>query len=126
MQLLLIEDDPAMQTTLQRAFERRGIKTTPCGDSTLALEQWVSTQPDVVVLDLTLQGLDGLVVLTQARAQGRNAQTQKDLRFFRLKAHHQIIPALAMVARRLANSSSTNFSNSAPNMSAGNQPLRST
>jgi two-component system, OmpR family, response regulator TctD len=70
MQLLLIEDDPAMQTTLRRAFERRGIKTTPCGDGALAVAQWVATQPDVVVLDLTLPGLDGLLVLTQARAQG--------------------------------------------------------
>jgi two-component system, OmpR family, response regulator TctD len=70
MQLLLIEDDPAMQTTLRRAFERRGIKTTPCGDGGLAIEQWVATQPDVVVLDLTLPNLDGLLVLTQARAQG--------------------------------------------------------
>ena len=70
MQLLLIEDDPGMQTTLQRAFDRRGIKTTPCNDGTLAVEKWLATQPDVVVLDLTLPGLDGLLVLTQARAQG--------------------------------------------------------
>lgn len=70
MQLLLIEDDLAMQTTLQRAFERRGIKTTPCGDGALAIERWMTTQPDVVVLDLTLPGLDGLLVLSQARAQG--------------------------------------------------------
>jgi two-component system, OmpR family, response regulator TctD len=70
MQLLLIEDDVAMQTTLQRAFERRGIKTVTCGDGARALERWNASNPDVVVLDLSLPGLDGLLVLSQARAQG--------------------------------------------------------
>lgn len=70
MQLLLIEDDVAMQTTLQRAFERRGIKTVTCGDGARALERWITASPDVVVLDLSLPGQDGLIVLSQARAQG--------------------------------------------------------
>lgn len=70
MQLLLIEDDTAMQTTLQRAFERRGIKTATCDDGARALERWTATNPDVVVLDLSLPGLDGLLVLGQARERG--------------------------------------------------------
>lgn len=70
MKLLLIEDNPAMQTTLQRSFERRGIQVTTCGDGARALDRWRAAVPDVVLLDLSLPGLDGLQVLTRARAEG--------------------------------------------------------
>ncbi len=70
MKLLLIEDNPAMQTTLQRSFERRGITVVPCSDGARALDRWRASVPDVVVLDLSLPGLDGLQVLTLARAEG--------------------------------------------------------
>lgn len=70
MQLLLVEDDPTMQATLHRALSRRGMEVTATGDGRAALSQWVARQPDAVVLDLTLPGLDGLQVLQQARAKG--------------------------------------------------------
>lgn len=70
LKLLLIEDDAAMQTALQRALSRRGMNVSACNDGRLALAQWTATQPDVVVLDLSLPGLDGLEVLAQARHQG--------------------------------------------------------
>jgi two-component system response regulator TctD len=70
LNLLLIEDDASMQTALQRALSRRGMAVTGCTDGRLALAQWAATQPDVVVLDLSLPGLDGLQVLAQARRQG--------------------------------------------------------
>ena len=70
MKLLLIEDNPAMQTTLQRSFERRGIQVTTCGDGARALDRWRAAVPDVVLLELSLPGLDGLQVLTRARAEG--------------------------------------------------------
>ena len=70
MKLLLIEDDASMQTALQRALSRRGMEISACTDGRLALAQWTAAQPDVVVLDLSLPGLDGLQVLEQARRQG--------------------------------------------------------
>lgn len=70
MKLLLIEDDASMQTALQRALSRRGMEVCACTDGRLALAQWTAAQPDVVVLDLSLPGLDGLQVLEQARRQG--------------------------------------------------------
>ncbi|WP_088278339.1 response regulator transcription factor [Ideonella sp. A 288] len=70
MKLLLIEDDAAMQATLQRSFERRGAQVVTCGDGRRALDRWQASQPDVVLLDLSLPGLDGLQVLAQARAAG--------------------------------------------------------
>ncbi|MFZ2389471.1 MAG: response regulator transcription factor [Polaromonas sp.] len=70
MKLLLIEDDASMQTALQRTLSRRGMEVSSCTDGRLALAQWSEAQPDVVVLDLSLPGLDGLQVLEQARRQG--------------------------------------------------------
>lgn len=70
MKLLLIEDNPAMATTLQRSFERRGMRVATCADGARALDRWRASVPDVVLLDLSLPGLDGLQVLEQARAEG--------------------------------------------------------
>ena len=70
MQLLLVEDDPTMQATLHRALTRRGMEVTAVGDGRAALSQWAARQPDAVILDLTLPGLDGLQVLQQARNRG--------------------------------------------------------
>jgi two-component system, OmpR family, response regulator TctD len=70
MKLLLIEDNPSMQATLQRSFERRGISVATCGDGLRALDRWRAVLPDVVLLDLSLPGRDGLQVLADARADG--------------------------------------------------------
>ena len=59
-----------MRTTLARSFERRGLQVVVCEDGTRALDRWQASVPDVVLLDLTLPGLDGLEVLTRARRAG--------------------------------------------------------
>ncbi len=70
MRLLLIEDDPALQTGLKRTMERRGMRVQLCGDGSQALTIWRQQLPDVVLLDLSLPGIDGLEVLAQARQSG--------------------------------------------------------
>lgn len=70
MKLLLIEDDPTLQSTLTRTLSRRGWQVSACSDGAQALTQWSQATPDVVALDLTLPGLDGLNVLTTARQRG--------------------------------------------------------
>ncbi len=73
MKLLLIEDNLTMQTTLQRSFERRGMQVLSCADGARAVDRWRASLPDVVVLDLSLPGRDGLQVLADARAEGLTA-----------------------------------------------------
>ena len=70
MKLLLVEDDASMQTALKRALQSRGMQVDVCSEGRAALERWKAAPPDLVLLDLTLPGLDGLHVLEQARAQG--------------------------------------------------------
>lgn len=70
MHLLLIEDDSALHTTLQRSLVRAQMRVDVCSDGALALQRWLDVEPDVVVLDLSLPGVDGLDVLKQARRNG--------------------------------------------------------
>ena len=70
MKLLLVEDDAAMRTTLQRTLERRGVEVAACADGPQGLARWQAGRHDVVVLDLSLPGLDGLQVLERGRAAG--------------------------------------------------------
>ena len=72
MKLLLVEDDAVMRVTLDRSLSRRGYQVEPCGDGLKALERWRAISFDVVLLDLTLPGLDGLQVLAEARKSGLN------------------------------------------------------
>ncbi len=70
MKLLLIEDNTALHTSLKRSLERQGMQVLVCADGARALARWQASLPDVVVLDLSLPGADGLHVLTLARAAG--------------------------------------------------------
>ncbi len=70
MKLLLIEDDQALYTTLTRALTRLGWAVEVCADGREAIGRWRTTEPDVVLLDLTLPGRDGLQILEQARFDG--------------------------------------------------------
>ncbi len=70
MKLLLVEDNLAMQTSLQRSFERLGMQVVVCADGARALDRWQASVPDVVLLDLSLPGCDGLEVLARARQAG--------------------------------------------------------
>src|SRR4051794_18879588 len=70
MKVLLVEDDPSMQTTLRRTLQNRGMEVEVCSDGREALARWKAAPPDVVMLDLTLPGLDGLLVLEEARRSG--------------------------------------------------------
>ncbi len=70
MHLLLIEDDIALCTTLQRSLVRASMRVDVCCDGAQALDAWNTLQPDVVLLDLSLPGKDGLDILAQARKAG--------------------------------------------------------
>jgi len=70
MKLLLVEDDTALHTTLSRSLTRLGWEVEVCTEGRAALIRWRASQPDVVLLDLTLPGRDGLQILEQARQEG--------------------------------------------------------
>ena len=70
MNLLLVEDDATMRASLERTLSRRGMRIATCADGAQALARWREAMPDVVLLDLSLPGLDVLDVLQEARKEG--------------------------------------------------------
>ena len=65
--LVLIEDDPAIRTALERALSRRGHAVYAAPTAMAGLELVTSRSPDVVVLDLGLPDVDGIQVLGMIR-----------------------------------------------------------
>ena len=69
--VLVIEDDPAIRSSLVRSLTDRGhaVSSAPAGMA--GLQQALDEQPDVVLLDLGLPDLDGHSILTMLRAVRR-------------------------------------------------------
>ncbi|HKK15343.1 MAG TPA: response regulator transcription factor [Gammaproteobacteria bacterium] len=72
MRLLLLEDDPHLQSELKQSLGRAGFVVDCCGDGPEG-EFMGATEPyDAIVLDLGLPGKSGLEILVDWRAQGIN------------------------------------------------------
>ncbi len=67
MRALIVEDETALAGLLVTYFERDGFDTTSTGDGLRAVDLAREVDPDVVVLDLGLPGLDGVEVCRQLR-----------------------------------------------------------
>lgn len=68
--VLLIEDDPAVRDGLDLAIARQGHKVTAAETGEAGLELLRTTEPDVVILDLMLPGMDGFEVCRRIRSAG--------------------------------------------------------
>lgn len=67
MDILIVEDEPEIAKLIQLALEREGFSCKWCRDGLEALQVFGKQQPDVIVLDLMLPGLDGLEVCARIR-----------------------------------------------------------
>lgn len=70
MNILVVDDEKSIVTTLEAYFEREGYEVKSAGEGQQALSIARSFKPDVVILDIMLPGIDGLEVLRELR---RNA-----------------------------------------------------
>ena len=64
---LLVEDEPAVRSLVQRALEREGYTVVSCGDPDLALELGAEERFDVVITDLTMPQMSGLQLAGRLR-----------------------------------------------------------
>ncbi len=69
-QVLIVDDEPAVVTALERALRIDGYETSVARDGQQALATLAAERPDVVVLDVTMPKLDGLEVCRRLRASG--------------------------------------------------------
>lgn len=68
--VLVVEDDPSVAEVVARYLQRDGFLVSWAGDGREALGRAGGVAPDLVVLDLSLPGVDGLEVLRRLRALG--------------------------------------------------------
>ena len=71
--LLLVEDDARLATLLADYLGRNGFATDVEPDGERAIGRIVAERPDAVVLDIGLQGTDGLTVCRRVRDQYKGA-----------------------------------------------------
>jgi DNA-binding NtrC family response regulator len=67
--LLVIEDELVLAKNIARFFEKSGHLVEVAHDGALGLEAAARVQPDVVIVDFQLPGMDGLEVIRALRAQ---------------------------------------------------------
>jgi DNA-binding response OmpR family regulator len=67
--ILVIEDDPGVQTALQLLLEDEGYRVELAAEGAAGLARIVNGDVDLVLLDLMLPDMDGLEVCERARSQ---------------------------------------------------------
>ena len=72
MEILIVEDEQEIAQLIEQTLAREGFVCHVVHDGLTALTTFKQQQPDVVILDLMLPGLDGLVVCTRIRQQPYN------------------------------------------------------
>jgi two-component system, OmpR family, response regulator MprA len=71
VKILVVDDERAVRDSLRRALELQGYQVDLAADGAEALAQLESNgQPDAVVLDILMPGMDGLEVCRRIREQG--------------------------------------------------------
>ncbi|GLY51827.1 DNA-binding response regulator [Lentzea sp. NBRC 102530] len=69
-QVLVVDDDTTVRDVVRRYLEHAGYAVELAGDGEQALRLLAAKEPDIVVLDLMLPGMDGLEVCRRIRERG--------------------------------------------------------
>lgn len=69
MDILIVEDEVEIAELIQLYLSKEGFNCHICRDGNTALERFKAIQPDLLILDLMLPGLDGLEVCARIRQQ---------------------------------------------------------
>jgi two-component system response regulator MtrA len=70
--VLVVEDNANLAFGLTRSLESEGYEVEAAEDGVRGFELARSTNPDLVVLDLMLPGMDGYTILKKLRAEGKD------------------------------------------------------
>ena len=70
--MLVVEDNANLAFGLTRSLESEGYEVEAAEDGVRGLEMARTTNPDLVVLDLMLPGMDGYTILKKLRAEGKD------------------------------------------------------
>ena len=90
--ILLIDEDPAITKSLASNLQNHGFEVETVNDGSQALEAAEAFQPDAILLDIVLAGMNGLEICRRLRAQSAvpiillTARDEEDLRIQGLEA----------------------------------------
>src|SRR5919108_6273877 len=70
MQILIVDDEPAVRSSLSRALQLKGYGIRVAGDGGEALTLARGARYDAVVLDVMMPGIDGIEVCRRLRHSG--------------------------------------------------------
>lgn len=73
MRILVVDDDPGLRQSLGLLLSEAGHEVTAEGDARRALERAPDVDPDVILSDVRMPGMDGLAFLREYRTAGGNA-----------------------------------------------------
>ncbi|HLE14638.1 MAG TPA: response regulator transcription factor [Anaerolineales bacterium] len=68
--ILIVEDEPELVKVLRSYLEQAGFSVLTAGRGDAGLSTWEHKRPDLVILDLSLPGMDGLDVAREIRRKG--------------------------------------------------------
>jgi len=67
--ILIVDDEPLITDSLTYSFQREGFEVKAIGDGEIALDTIDEFQPDVVVLDIMLPGMNGMEICRRLRTR---------------------------------------------------------
>lgn len=67
MEILIVEDELEIARLIQLTLTNEGFSCQSCSDGLIALQMFQQQQPDLIILDLMLPGLDGLELCARIR-----------------------------------------------------------
>jgi two-component system OmpR family response regulator len=67
--ILIVDDDPAIRDVVRFALAKAGFETIEAENGADALKHFAASAPDLIVLDITLPGLDGTEICRRIRRE---------------------------------------------------------
>jgi len=65
--ILLVDDEESIQIVYREEFEDEGYQVISAMDGTIGLEKFKTEDPDLVILDIRMPGINGVEVLRQMK-----------------------------------------------------------
>jgi diguanylate cyclase (GGDEF)-like protein len=90
MHILIADDDPGTRLVVAAAVERLGHECTIAEDGTQAWERFQEVEPDVVITDCEMPGIDGTELTRRIRSQGEVSYPYVIVLTARADQHHAL------------------------------------
>ncbi len=72
--IMIVDDTPLARTNLRRALEPRGYRVVEAGSAEEAIRVYREESPDVVTMDMLMDGVNGIVAIQALQHIDRNAK----------------------------------------------------